>query len=161
MTQATDSYVAMFRAMIALAWVDHELEAEEQESLRHYISGNVRLSDQQKQTLLASVNRKTSLCDSWGEITNPRDRAHLINLASTLFHEDHCFEPEERRVFERISNLHDNTLDAESLRTELQSMAKASRERLKAEDEAYMQSLSVPARILTYLDLTQEYPEMV
>ncbi len=152
MTQVTDSYIAMFKGMIALAWADGVLDGEEQDRLHDYIDANGRLNDTQKETLRDAVDEEILLTEVWSDITDPQHRAHLINIATTVFHEDGSYSEAEKKAYARITGLHNATLDEDALRAEIGNIAAVARERWEQEDQDYMNSLSFPARMIEYLE---------
>lgn len=121
MTQATKSHFAMFRGAIALAWADHELDAEEQERLEVYIDHNTELSDAQKAQLKEDLHNHITLDQVWDDITDVHDRAHLINIADAIFWEDGQLCHTEREVLDKMNEKHMATLDIEAHMAEIHS----------------------------------------
>lgn len=95
---ADDSKIAMFKAMIACAWADGVLEEAERKKLMKYISGNKYLDDAQRAELTAAIDQKISLDEVWSDITNPADRAYLIDVAREIFWVDGVFAAEEKAL---------------------------------------------------------------
>lgn len=152
MTQASESYVAMFRAAIALAWHDTLLAQQEQQQLVTLIERNVKLSAPQKKELLMAIEQPASLQNLWTDITDPLDRAHLINISMLLFWNDGDYCDHEERAYEFMNAQHNKTLDIEGLRAEIAVMAQGARARIKQEEAERYQAMSIPARIITYID---------
>jgi hypothetical protein len=152
MTQASESYVAMFRAAIALAWHDTLLAQQEQQQLITLIERNIKLSATQKKELLGAIEQPASLQSLWNHVTDPLDRAHLINISMLLFWNDGEYCDHEERAYEFMNEQHNKTLDIAGLRAEIAAMAQGARERIEHEEAQRYQSMSIPARILAYVD---------
>lgn len=124
MSEATHSEVAMFRAIIALAWADDRLSEEEQERILVYIENNRNLSEAQKKQLRTDIPRPTSMDAVWPEITDVRDRAHVINVADAIFWEDGELCHSEKEVLDRIRSAHIATLDVDAIRDDVVQLRK-------------------------------------
>ncbi len=161
MTQATASYMAMLRGAIALAWEDGRLHAEEQDRLRDIIRHNVVISEEQRLQLLDDIDEQTELGEIWDKITNMHDRAHLLNLALALCHEDGDYSEQERAAYERINSLHLATLDEAALQSELRIMARASEQRLKEEREEDYNAMNPIEKFLFMIEnsVTSDYAQ--
>lgn len=124
MGEATTSHLAMFRATIALAWADHELDESERQRILVYIDHNQRLSAAQKEQLRQDLFHPISLDTVWPEITDVQDRAHLINIADAIFWEDGQLCHTEREIYERIKAAHMATLDIDAIREDISAYRK-------------------------------------
>lgn len=124
MTDTTKSHYSMFRAMIALAWADHELDEREKERVLVYVQNNRRLSDAQKEQLAQDLLEPIELDDVWSDITDVQDRAHLINIADVIFWEDGEMCRTEREVYDRITKAHLATLDEDLIRKDIAACRK-------------------------------------
>ena len=152
MARATESHYAMFRATIALAWADHELDAGERERILVYIEHNKQLSASQKEQLREEVNRPVRLDEVWPQITDLQDRAHLLNIADVIFWEDGSMCHSEREVYEKIKEAHMATLDVAAIRADIADY----RRQLVADATQFEQELAATrgpfGRLMHYLE---------
>lgn len=136
MSEATKSHFAVFRAAIALAWADHELHKEEQDRILVFIEKNEELSDAQRERLKQDLQQPINMDDVWPEITDKLDRAHVINIADTIFWEDGELCHSEKEVYEKIKSKHMATLDMDFIREDIANCRKelaASRQQFEQE----------------------------
>lgn len=155
MTHVTESRLAAYEGIIALAWADHDLDAQEQEKLETMIRGNQHFTDQQREQLTADVKEKTSLTTIWPRITEKRDRAFLLNVADTIFYKDGHYSSDERTLYNEYFNQHMATVDSEAVMEDIRQLALAQRaERAvqMAELEEYADQHSFTSRIGRALD---------
>ena len=146
----TDSKVAVYEALIALAWADHTLDDAEKKLLHSRIEGNVHLTDEQKKELLAYVDSKKEMSVAWEKITDPEDRAFLLNAAEGLFHSDGEYCENEKAIFEEYFEKHLKTLDAKAIEedlAELKATQLTDRDQLEAEMKEYRSQFSLIGRI--------------
>lgn len=137
MSEATKSEIAMFRAAIALAWADHSLSDEEQNRLLVYIDKNENLSDTQREQLKKELGQPIKMDDVWPEVTDLRDRVHVINIADTIFWEDGQLCHSEKEIYEKIKASHMATLDLDIIREDIA----AYRKELLANRQKFQQEL--------------------
>ena len=97
-----DSKLAMWKSLIALAYVDGELEPQEKAVLLEYIRGS-KLPEDMKAELISSIDTPHEFADMFSHVSSPEDRAHVISTALVLFHSDADFEPAERKLFDLLS----------------------------------------------------------
>ena len=136
MNEASHSHFSMFRATIALAWVDHQLDEKEVERILVYIKNNKQLSDAQREKLKQELHQPVKLDDVWSDISDVQDRAHLINIADAIFWEDGEMCHTEREVYEKIKDAHMSTLDLDFIREDIAAHRKelaANRQQFKEE----------------------------
>lgn len=124
MSGVSDSRFAMYEAMIALVWADHELDAEEKKTLHELIDGNLFFSDEQRAQLHDEVDHHKELAEVWPRITEKVDRARVLDIAAKLFHADGAYCETEQKIFKEFYRKHMESLDTESMRQEIQSFAK-------------------------------------
>lgn len=137
MAQATDSQIAMWRGAIALTWVERAMHETEKVRLLKYVQDNVVLSDSQKAQLIGDLDRPVALADVWGAITDTHDRAHLIDIAPSLFATHGTPTPAEKAVYDKMLADQMATIDMVQLERDIGAIqANAPRER--AQDEALM-----------------------
>ena len=123
MPHITQSRLALFEAMIALAWTDHELSEDEIEGLSELIEANELLTEEQKQKLHSEIENHSSLESIWPRITEIHDRAHLLNIANTIFSEDGEVCESEKSTYEKFLNKHLSSINAEQVIADLSSAA--------------------------------------
>lgn len=136
MTEATNSEMAMFRATIALAWADHSLSDEEQHRLEVYMDNNKSLSVEQRDQLKKEVHQPIKMDEVWSDVTEVRDRVHVINLADAIFWEDGELCHSEKEVYEKIKEAHMATIDVDAIREDITAYRKellVNREQFKQE----------------------------
>lgn len=97
-----DSKLAMWKSLIALAYVDGELEPQEKAVLLEYIRGS-KLPEDTKAELISSIDTPHDFADVFNNVSSTEDRAHVISTALVLFHSDADFEPAERKLFDLLS----------------------------------------------------------
>ena len=74
--------------------------------------------------------------DVWPDITDVLDRAHVINVANTIFWEDGELCHSEKEVYEKIKAAHMATLDMDFIREDIANCRKdmaASRQQFEQE----------------------------
>ena len=121
MSNASSSEIAMYRAAIALAWADHSLSEEEQSKLMVYMDNNKKLSDSQRENLKKDISEKVNIDDVWQEVTDVRDRAHVINIADAIFWSDGQLCHTEKEVLEKIRAAHMATLDLDAINEDIRT----------------------------------------
>lgn len=110
----TPSNFAMWRSAIALAHGDHQLSNSEV-NLIHEFSHNYGFSDEQQKQLDNDLRGGVDLDTVFAQITEKRDRAHLINFARVLFHIDGEFSKAEEVLWETINQRHMLTIDLQKI----------------------------------------------
>lgn len=137
----TPSKLAMYEGLIALAWVDAPIHEENHKRLFDMIYDNRLLSEDQRQKLLDMLNQPVRLDDVWPRITDPQDRAYLLDYAPTIFLKDGNYSPEEKALHAEFMAKHLATLDGKLMRAELEAVA--------AELEAKRKSQQRDQRLMT------------
>ena len=146
----TNSRLAVYKGLIALAWADHDLADEERAKLHQMIDGNAEIPDTKKAELHANIDTKITLADVWEEITDKQDRAFLLNASDAVFHSDGEYCENERELYQTYLANHLGTLNTEAIQEELAALAyaqKAQRMQLRAEMEEYRQQFRITNRI--------------
>lgn len=136
MSEITESRLAMYEGIIALAWIDHTLHPDEKQSLHDLINNNPRFTDEQREILHGMADQKAKLEEIWPQITDKQDRAYLLDIANMIFHRDGEYCDIEKEVYEKYLAAHLETIDTEETMQELQTMAVAMRLQREAEEEA-------------------------
>lgn len=135
MAQATESQIAMWRAAIALLWVNQQIDEAEKSRLIQYFKDNIHLTDAQRVQLIKDMDQPIALQDVWGSITDTQDRAHLIDIAPTLFSEHGTPTVEERATYNEMLSEQLATIDEKAFQQEIRA-AKANFPAEQAEEEA-------------------------
>lgn len=104
MTDVPDSRIAAYEGIIAFAWADHELHADEKEQLHAMIDGNSNLSDAQRAKLHADVDRKIEIQQVWPRITNKQDKIFMLNSARILFQQDGQMCGTEQELYDMLKS---------------------------------------------------------
>jgi len=105
MPNANDDMFYVWRAMIALAYIDHKLDNHEIAFLEENIH-NRDFTDKQRKQLNDDIEFGVNLEDVIGEIADVRKMAHLINFARVLFYKDGEFCDIESRILDQIHDSH-------------------------------------------------------
>ena len=150
MAEITESRLAMYEGIVALAWADHELDVAEKEKLHELINQNPHFTDEQRAKLHLDVDNHAMLADIWPRITEKRDKAHLLNIASVVFLKDGKYCADEKELYDTFLAKHLATLDSESMMSEIREMAIAMRDKLELEEaemEEYARQFSLVERI--------------
>ncbi len=112
----SESLFHSLRGAISIAWADHQLTDAEQDSLRYFIDTH-DLSERQRELLDADIaNGAPSIESLLPHITEPRDRAHLVNMARVILHADGHAAPQEAAPLQHLLHQHMSTLDSEVIR---------------------------------------------
>lgn len=109
-TPLTQSKFAMWRAAVALAHADKNLSPEEEGLIHDYLS-HASLTEEQQKILETDIKNGITLDSILPEITETKDRAHLINFARVLFHIDGEFCDAEKEILEKLNQYHQSTLN--------------------------------------------------
>jgi hypothetical protein len=123
MTQMTESKLAMYEGMIALAWADHALSPEEKAELHALIDSNPKFSATQRTELHTMVDRKVLLENIWPRVTEAVDRAHLLDMAASIFHYDGTYDASEREVYDAFLKQHLATIDVTKITEDVRMLA--------------------------------------
>jgi len=121
MNEAKSSEIAMYRAAIALAWADKSMSEEEQNKLKVYMDNNKKLSETQREQLKNDIAQPIKMDDVWPQITEVRDRAHVLNIADAIFWADGQLCHSEKEILEKIKSAHMATLDISAIREDIRS----------------------------------------
>lgn len=117
-----DSQLAVYEGMIALAWADHTLDANEKKELHDLINYNNRLSNEQREKLHNDVDTKIDINDVWHRITDKQDRAHLLNMAIDIFNQDGKFCDTEQDLYYNLRQRYLVTIDMDTLRKDFDAL---------------------------------------
>ena len=147
MTEATNSQIAMWRAAISLAWADHILSLDEKEKLAAFFDKNLHLSSAQRDQLKADLDTKPDFNEAWNNISSKEDRAHLINIASSIFNSDGEYSEQEKAAYEKILSDHMATLDVNTA-MEITKMATEMRKNRAMQDQEAVKNMSRVARFI-------------
>ena len=131
------SKISLYRGLIALAWADHELHADEKATLHDIIDAHVGLTDEDRAVLHSEVDINVQLESVWSDISDPQDRARLIDMSNLIFQQDGEFSDDERALIDTFSSKHLASIGAESIRSELGAFSEAQAEQREADRRAY------------------------
>lgn len=137
MSEATSSEIAMYRAAIALAWADNSLSEEEQNKLIVYMDNNKNLSETQREQLKNDLTQQIHIDDVWPEVTEVRDRAHVLNIADAIYWADGQLCHSEKEILTKIKSAHMATLDVVAIREDI----RAYRQELLTDRKQFQQEL--------------------
>lgn len=155
MVQATDSQISMWRGAIALLWINQKLDENEKKRLIQYFKDNVYLTVVQREQLIKDMEHKITLKDAWDNITDTQDRAHLIDIAPTLFSEHGTPTPEERALYNKMFSDQLATIDEKAFRTEIEAIkARIPLEQEQQEEEFKhdFDNMGAVGRMIYYFD---------
>ncbi|MDD0853593.1 hypothetical protein HBN50_10810 [Halobacteriovorax sp. GB3] len=96
----TESKFNMWRGTIALAYIDSELTKEERSWIQDHLR-KIPFSQSQWEILAKDLEEGLKLDDILPLITEPKDRAFLLNFANQLFREDGIV-PIEKKTYENL-----------------------------------------------------------
>jgi uncharacterized tellurite resistance protein B-like protein len=137
MAGVSNSRFALYEGLIGLAWADHVLHDSEREALHELIDGNRFFSDEQRAELHARIDTREELSTIWTRITEPQDRARLIDWANTIFGADGEFADVEKTLLARKRAKHLETLDMPAIRDAFNAL-RAEQEESDAANDAAM-----------------------
>lgn len=115
--EVNDSKFAMWRMAIILSMSDHLLKNSEIDLIHEYWA-NFDFSEAQKVQLDEDFRSPPEFDAIWPQITDKLDRAHLINFALVLFNVDGDFSAMEKLLWEKINQLHAQTIDLKKAMSE-------------------------------------------
>lgn len=111
--EMTQSQLAMWRAFIALSWVDGDQCEIERASIRETVL-KLKAPEVQKTELLADLDRDHKIDEFLPLITNPKDKAWLLYMARILFFVDGDFSDREQELLRKLEDLHMSRVDFQS-----------------------------------------------
>lgn len=131
------SKLALYRGLISLAWADHELHADEKSKLHEIIAEHRDLSVEDRAKLHLEVHTRTPLAMVWDDITDPQDRARLIDMANIIFQQDGDFCDDERELIESFQKKHLKSIGVDAIKTDLSSFSVEQAKQREIDREAY------------------------
>ena len=136
-TTTNASKVALYQGLIALAWADHDLHENEKATLHHIISSHKGLTEADRQVLHVQVDQPVKLADVWPHITDPQDRARLIDFANTIFQQDDEFCDDERALIEAFHHKHLASIGGDAVAKDLRAFASRHKDEMNAQRAEY------------------------
>ena len=130
---AQSSKISLYRGLIALAWADHELHVDEKTTLHEIINTHKDLSTEDRALLAAEVDKPVALADVWPDITNPQDRARLIDMANIIFQQDGDYCGNEQELIERFQAKHLSSIGVSAIQKDLSAFSAQQAEELETE----------------------------
>ncbi len=138
---SSKSKVSLFKAAISLTWADGNVSQEERERLHSYINQNIHLSDEDRAELIKNLDEKINIDDALKHITDPQDRAYLIDIASSIFAIDGIYCDDEKMLYEKIFEHHLKTIDVDALKKEIAQWGIQTRKNREIEEQEYIKLL--------------------
>lgn len=148
----TNSHFQMYRGALALFWADGQFTQSEINKFIELVENSIRLTKEQKDLLNTDITTHIKIADVWPQITDPMDRAHLINIANMLFWQDGAFCHTEREVIEKLEREHLSTLKTDELERDLEFMARNARAMWKEEERQMVDKMMPHTRFFYYLE---------
>lgn len=133
----TDSQLALYEGLIALAWTDGVFSHYEKVVIRSLINDHRDFNDNQRHLLRESLQRRTPLCDIWPRITNKQDRARFLDYADMVMKADGVVDPNEEEIYRAKLAKHLGTLDVDSIKRDLDAYRVNLTEAQAEESKAY------------------------
>jgi uncharacterized tellurite resistance protein B-like protein len=127
----------MWRAVIAIAHADGEVQAEERAYIARVISNLDRvygLTPAQKKAFTDDIETPQKIEDMVKEIDEPQYRGMLITLGETMVWADGVVTEDEEAIMKKLHANHMSTLDADRLRIEMKYGAAQRRAVYEAEN---------------------------
>jgi uncharacterized membrane protein YebE (DUF533 family) len=146
----------MWRAVIAIAHVDGEVQAEERAYLAKIVANLDRsyaLTPEQKKAFEDDLHTPQKIEDMVKEIDDPQYRGMLITLGMTLVWSDGVVTSEEEAVLEKLHANQMSTLDSDKLRTELKNGLEKRRADYLAESAKLREEARGGSKLFRALDL--------
>ena len=137
MDHKDSSKYPLYRGLIALAWADHELHADEKAALHDSIDAHVGLTVEERAVLHSEVDLNVQLESVWGDITDPQDRARLIDMSNIIFQQDGDFCEDEQELIDRFTAQHLASIGSDKIRSDLSAFSKEQAEQREADRRAY------------------------
>lgn len=104
----------MWRAVFAMAHVDHVVTEEEKDFIRSYLD-NIPFSEEQRTILLDDMNNPCPVADVFDEITDMEDRGAFFQFASMLCWSDGHYDVHEEALKEKLKAAQMKDLDMDYL----------------------------------------------
>ena len=118
LTQNTDR--DLFKILIAIAWIDGEIQPEEKEFLEKIADQqNLQLSSEVEELLANNQASSTAKCyellrEYMGSHPSQEDYQHLLSAVSSLIYSDNDIATEEAALLTQIQNLDPNNSQSNS-----------------------------------------------
>lgn len=142
--------MALWRSAVGLAYADHKLTDEERDILHEFFS-HQELSEEQLKILDDDIENNVNLDETFEQITDPRDRAHLINIARVLFYADGHFCEKEQELLAELHRRHLDSLDTDFIFSEARDKAIEEKELIEMKDKTELENMKPVPRLLRYL----------
>ena len=152
MTQATDSQIAMWRGAIALAWANSKLDEGEKQKLQEYVKDNEFLSDAQRAQLMADTEHPITLDSVWVTITDPVDRAHLIDIAPTLFTSDGTYTADEHAVYDKMFAEQMASVDTKGVQQDVAAIKSHIPVEMAEDEQEYLAGMGFAGRLIYHIE---------
>lgn len=141
MTDITESKYNMYKALIALVWADGHVTESESKYMRSYITNLDELNFDQREELLTALVEKPDIDAIWNDITDKRDRAFVLDMATSIFYADGEYSIAEKQLYADLLQKHLATLDEKTHALEIKRLQEQARISSLQDEEAYQQEI--------------------
>lgn len=117
----TDSRLAMWRAVLAMAHTDGVVMPKEAEFGALYMD-RAGASDEQREILREDLQNPQDPAEMFARIIEPSDKADFFEFARALLWCDGDFSAQEKAIVERLQKTHIDSLHPERLAVELHAL---------------------------------------
>lgn len=121
MKEVNDSKFNMWRATMAVIYLDGKVSSEEKTWAESKIA-DLPFSDEQRKIIHGDLSKGLKIATVLPFITHKPDMAFLLHLMRTIGHIDGCYDEVERAEFKKLEGQILKGLDLVSLEKEIQTM---------------------------------------
>lgn len=123
----------MWRVVVALAHTDHNVTAQEREFIISKFD-YIAFSEEQKRQLTEELDTKTIEPFGLFMDLNKMERAECLHMIHTLFTNDGEYHPKEQTAYNRLKEMHMNSLDVQAVKKDFNGFLDEQYERRKMDD---------------------------
>ncbi len=117
------SRMAMYEGLIALAWANGPINEAKRQKLTSIFTENRLLTEDQRQFLFSRIEEKVLMEAIWPHITEPQDRAYLLDFAERIFWLDGEYSELERNVYQEYLEHHLTSIGFDEAQTVMKAYA--------------------------------------
>jgi hypothetical protein len=147
----SDSRMAMWHSLVALAYADNTLKPEERAMLEDYLKAN-HLSAEQYDQIEADIKNGIALKDVYPKITDIHDRSNLLNMARVLFYSDGDFSTAEQKAYDAIYCDQEKSVDFHKVEAEASKNIADFKQKMKSEEAEKRAGENRIERLLDFID---------
>ena len=125
MKEVNESKFNMWRATMAIIYLDGKVSSEEKDWAESKIA-SLPFSDEQRKIIHGDLTKGLKIESVLSLITHKPDVAFLLHLIRTIGHIDGCFDKREQDAFEKLEQEITKGLDLVSIEEEIRSMEEQS-----------------------------------